>query len=254
MKKILTAALSALLAVPAFGQHFYHRLDVGMGNFYGFALTNAVTGALNGLTNDMLFDCAVAETFMPTSGNGALYDDVKRYKGFGITARDFFNDVTTGARLGYKTTRFSAFNWGVFGSPHYRINQFKTVSSTVDDALVRHNVHRLQVGGGLLFEFGKTDKPTKVIVEAELRYDMPIKYKGLEGLDASDAINSGLSSRYALRINGKGWFQGIGVYAEIPHYNLFDKSNTGALLPQIKAYTIGFIYTVTPWKAKEAYE
>lgn len=250
MKKILTAALSALLAVPAFGQHFYHRLDVGTSNVYIDALAGAVTGAVNGMTNDMLFDCAYTYTFMPTSGNDALYDDVKRYKSYGFKAHDLFNDVTTGARLGYKTARFGTFNWGIFGTAHYRLNRFKTVSSTVDDALLRHNVQRLQLGGGLLFEFGKTDKPTKVTLEAELRYDMPIKYKGLEGLDASDAINSGLSSRYAIRVNSRKFVKNIGVYAEIPHYNLFDKSNTGALLPKMRTYTIGIIATVTPWSVR----
>ena len=82
---------------------------------------------------------------------------------------------------------------------------------------------------------------------------MPLSYKGPSGLKADDMLNSGLSSHFALRINGNGALQGLGVYADIPHYDLFKKTGKGMATPNLKMYTFGIIYTITPWKIKEVY-
>lgn len=252
MKRIIFSVLCITVSLSMYAQHFYYRLDVATNNIYSFAVANLATAGLNTLVDDMLFDNAYTYTYIQTKDNQQSVES-KGYKIAGITARDLFSDVTTGLKLGYQSYYPSALNWGIYGSAHYRINQFKTVSSGQED-VSRHNVQRLLLGGGLFFNIGDIESSTKVVIEAGLRYEMPLHYKGMDGLKLSDAFNKGLSSHYAIRINGNGAFQGLGVYADIPHYNLFKEIGKQKIGSNIRMFTFGIVYTITPWKIKELYD
>lgn len=244
MKKTTLIVALALLGMKMSAQHFYHRLDVSTSNIYTFVAANLATAGLNALTDDMLFDNAYSYTYYdlsPSSINKKTKDIA------GLTARDLFSDVMVGAKLGYQSFKPGNFNWGVYGSAHYKINQFGT---EVSDAVTNHNIQKAMVGGGLMFTLGNIESNTRVIIEAGLRYDIPLSYKGSFGTKTKDVLNSGISSHYAIRFGGTSRLQGIGLYADIPHYNAL-RSAVGR---NLKMYHFGIVYTISPWKFKEAYD
>lgn len=252
MKKILFLCLCTCMALRAGAQHFYYRLDVGTNNVYTFAAANLATAGLNALTNTMLFDNAYTYTLLqPEKGSTGLR--TKSQDVVGLSARELFSDITAGGKLGYVSTFPKMFNWGIFASAHFRANQFKAVMEE-EDNLFHQNIQRLQLGGGILITLGSVEYSTKVVLEAGLRYEIPLRYKGFEGVRGSDILNSGFSSHYAIRVNGNGKLQGLGIYADIPHYGLFKKDSPLVLAgAQLKTYTFGIIYTITPWKVKQLY-
>lgn len=246
MKKIFILVLSILLVGNVYSQsHLYYKLDVSTNHIYSFAISNLATGWLNALTDRMLFDNAYSYTYL--NDIDALNYKSKQYSITGITARDFFSDITVGAKIGYQSASPDAFNWGIFGSAHYRVNQFKT-SMNNSDAVLHNDVQRLLFGGGILLSFGNIESRTRLTFEAALRYEIPLCYKGYYGSD-TDVLNKGLSSHFAMRVNGSGVLQGLGIFADIPHYDLFKDKSKG----NVKMYTFGIIYTITPWKIKREY-
>lgn len=253
MKYIKIVSLAIFLLMPFSGkaQHLYYRMDVATNNVYSFAVANLATAGLNALTDMMLFDNAYTYTYIQdvdkTKGINIKNPDV-----LGITARDVFGDITAGAKLGYQSFCPGNFNWGIYGSAHYRINQYK-VENQGNGSYCWNNVHRLMLGGGLLLNFGSIESSTRFVLEASLRYELPVSYKGISEMKQSDMLNKGLSSHYALRINGNGVLQGMGVYADIPHYSLFKKSGMQYGTPDVKMYSFGIMYTITPWKIKDIY-
>lgn len=247
MKTVFLLALGFMLAGQAKSQsHLYYKLDVGTNNIYSFAISNLATGWLNALADRMLFDNAYSYTYLNDIENNGY--KIKQYSITGITARDFFSDITTGAKIGYQSASPDAFNWGIFGSAHYRVNQFKTSLNGSDD-VIHNDVQRLLLGGGVLLSFGNIESKTRLTFEAALRYEMPLSYKGNYG-NGIGLLNKGLSSHYAVRVNGSGALQGLGIYADIPHYDFFKDRPKGNL----KMYTFGIIYTITPWKIIKEYD
>lgn len=245
MKKLFTLlCICLIIAQPSVGQNLYYRLDLATNNIYSFAAANIIGYGLNKATDTMLFDTAYTYTHIKMDGG-----DAKGYNIAGLTARDLTSDLTAGGKFGFQSLYSDgAFNWGIFASARYRINKFKSLLDG-QQGEYRHDVQRAQLGGGIMLRFGGLSTSTHVFVEAELRYDIPVKYSGVDGFCTKDVLNKGLSSRYSIRINGNGTIRGIGLYAEIPHYHLFKQSVSPMLNPDVKMFTVGLIYTITPWEA-----
>lgn len=248
MKQLFITFFVFTTVFSANAQNLYYRLDVGTNNIYSFAAANLATAGLNALTDKMLFDNAYTYTYLNTSNEF----DAKNYSIVGMTARDIFSDITAGGKIGYQSFNPGIFNWGIYGSAHYRINQFKSSLKGQNDEL-HNDIQRVLLGGGLLFNLGDIESSTRFVIEAGVRYELPLSYNRLNGQKVSDVLNSGLSSHFALRINGNGLLQGLGIYADIPHYNLFKDSVGNIDNPKLKMYTFGIIYTITPWKIKDMY-
>lgn len=253
MKKlIMTLMLGIMVSGYSNAQHFFRRIDVSSSNLYSFVVANLASGGINYLTDGMLIDNYYSYTMGALDVKG--YPDAK-YKNndiIGITARDVFNDITGGLKLGYQSHNKGFFNWCIYGSGHYKLNQFMTQMSSVD-VLDRHRLQRVAVGGGAMVSLGDFENnKTKVILEAGLRYEMPIGYKGTFGTEVKDVINSGLSSHFAIRFGGTSGLQGLGVYADILHYNLLKSNNVTPR--ELKMYSFGIVYSISPWRTKKAYE
>lgn len=251
MKKTLLIGILFMVVQQVNAQHFYHRIDVGTNNIYTFVASNLITAGLNAATNDMLFDTSYNYSYLDLSANESV--NTKNYDMLGLTARDIFSDVRIGTKLGYQSFNFGTFNWGIYGSVHYKLNQFKTQVEGMD-VFAKHKIQKLMLGGGLMMILGSMENSTRVIIEAGLRYDTPLSYKGGCGEEVNNILNSGLSSNVSIRFGGTSWLQGLGLYADIPHYNMF-KSGGGYLNnPQLKMYSFGIVYTISPWKFKDAYD
>lgn len=250
MKKTLLIGLLFMLVQQANAQHFYHRIDVGTNNIYTFVASNLITAGLNAVTNDMLFDNSYNYTYMDLSANETV--KTKSYNIMGLTAHDIFSDIRIGTKLGYQSFTLGTFNWGIYGSAHYKLNQFKTQTDG-SDVFTKHNIQKMMLGGGLMMILGSVENNTRVIIEAGLRYDIPLSYKGACGENAKDILSNGLSSNFSIRFGGNSWLQGLGLYADIPHYNMFKSGGGYFTNPHLRMYNFGVVYTISPWKFKDAY-
>lgn len=228
-------------------RHFFHRIDVGSSNIYTFVVSNLLTGFGNYLTHDMLFDNAYAFTFF----NGQ-YDDenikTKMSNPIGIQARELFNDAFAGVKLGYQSDRPGFFNWGIYASTHYKINQFRA-KFPINDDYHAEQVQYLKSGGGIFVTFGSIKTKIKTQIEAALRYDIPLNYSGTFG-KGKENLAKGLSSHFALKLGGYSWISG-GLYADINHYDLYKETSH---ISKFKLRSMGIIFTITPKRGDDVYE
>lgn len=229
-------------------RHLYHRIDVGSSNIYTFVLSNLVTGYTNYFTHDMLFDNSYVYSIYSGEVEGESVS-TKAYNPMGITATDLFNDSFAGVKLGYQSDLQGSFNWGIYASGHYRINQIKAKTSAMDE-YTKECFQYVKPGVGLLFTFGSIESPVKVQIEAAARYDYPISYKGSFFENSNESLEKGLSSHFAVKVAGYSWLS-AGVYADIYHHNLFKNKNSNC---NFKPYSFGVTFTITPKRGEDLYD
>lgn len=229
-------------------RHFYHRLDVGSSNIYTFVVSNIVTGYVNYLTHDILFD----NSYIYTLYSGDI-DGIKiKTKGFnpmGVTARELFNDTFGGVKLGYQSDFISVFNWGLYASVHYKVNQVKSLFPEMEDYR-NERFQYLKPGVGVLFTFGDMESKIKVQVEAAARYDMPMGYKGVAGTKANEVLNKGISSHFSIKVAGYSWLS-AGLFADFNHYDLYENMAGGS---HFKSCSFGVTFTITPKRGEDLYD
>lgn len=246
-KLVFLFAISFSISTNA-QRNFYHRIDLGSSNLYTFVISNIVTGYANYFSHDILFDNSYAYTFY----KGVYCDQNIKTKAFspiGITARDLFNDAFAGVKLGYQSDNMGGFNWGIYASTHYKINQVKATFLSEDYS--NECFQYIKPGLGLMFTFGSVENTTKVQLEAVVRYDIPIGYNGYFG-NRRDALNNGVSSRFVIKVAGYKWFS-VGAYTELNYYDLYKFKNvTGK--SNFKMYNIGLTFTITPKRGEDIYD
>ena len=238
--KIILTLLCLLIFIDVKAQkNFYHRIDIGSSNIYTFVLSNIATGFANYYSNDILFDNSYIYT---------LYSGDFRTKGLnpmGISVREIFNDAFAGVKLGYHSESLNSFNWGVYGSAHYRINQVNARSKDTEE----YHIERFQYlkpGVGVLLTFGGIERDLIVQFEAAARYDIPINYKGIYGSETNN-LNNGISSHYSLKFAGNKAFS-IGLFVDLTHYNLYKEHNL-----KLKPFSFGAVFTITPKRGIDVY-
>ncbi len=243
--------LCALLLSPSTTEaqrHLYLRLDVGSGNIYTFAASNIVTGFINLVSKQVLFD----NSFLLTYNSGSIDNrdiDLKGNNKIGLVARDAFNELYGGLKLGYQSDNIGNFNWGIYGSAHYKLNQYRAKFPNETD-FSPERFSYFKPGAGLFMIFGSIQQKTKVQVEAALRYAIPIGYKGMIGTDA-EVLNSGLASFYALKFGGYSWFN-FGFFAEVNHFDIFKTMGQYGTDPNFGSYTFGLTLTINPKSGEDA--
>lgn len=251
MKRIYLITMFAILSlctskVSAISRNFFHRIDVGSGNVYTFVGSNLITAFANYLTRDMLFDNSFSYTFF--SGNNAGRSISTRPDNLmGVTARDIFNDAFAGIKLGYKSGVFSNVNWALYGSFHYKINQFKADMFN-SGQFTRERVSFLKPGIGGQIVFGGIEHKLRFQLEVGAQYCFPIDYKGVYD-SGSNNLNSGVMTHYAFKIGGYVNFS-CGIYADIYHFDLFKSSFNNSM----KMYNVGVTFTITPKRGEDFYD
>ena len=229
-------------------RNFYHRLDVGSSNIYTFVLSNLVTGYANYLSHDMLFDNSYIYTIYRGKMGGEKIE-TKAYSPMGLTAKEVFNDVYGGVKLGYQSDLMGKVNWGIYASGHYRVNQVKVLFPG-DDVYKAERFQYFKPGMGILLTFGGIDQKVKVQLEAAARYDLPVGYSGAMEGKASDILKSGISSHFAVKIAGFSWLS-AGLFADFTHHDIY-KNMTGD--SHFKPYSFGVTFTITPKRGEDLYD
>lgn len=211
--------------------------DLGFGNPYTTAVSSVVTGLANYyILNDAFFENSYIYGIYPTSIDKLT---VKTQNPMGLNARELFNNVQAGLKLGYQSYSPGFFNAGIYATGHYKIDQFKLGYS--NDNMFNHRAQRVLVGATALLSLGSMEQANRVIIEAGCRYSIGLKYASSNPNDEV-SLNNGLVSHFGIKVASRGMLQNLGIFADINHFNLW-KNVTGG---KLNNYTFGLTWTITP--------
>ena len=223
--------------------HLILNAEVASGSPYTFAVSSVITGLLNYyVLNDAFFENSYTYTFYSTNIDGLK---ARTMNPMGLTAREMFNNIQTGLKLGYQTYRPEFFNCGIYATAHYKMEQFKVGYDS--DNMFNHRIQRVLVGATALVSLGSMKQPQRVIIEAGLRYSIPLTYKSPNG-NGKSMLNEGYSSHYAVKIASRGMLQDIGIFADIDHFNLWKNYKPNH---RLRDFSIGVTWKITPQQADE---
>ena len=223
--------------------HFIFNGDIASGNPYTMAASSVVTGLANYyLLNDAFFENSFVYSLYTTNEDNLK---VKTMNPMGLTAKELFNNIQVGLKLGYQTYSPEFINAGIYVSAHYKLEQFKVGNN--DDNMKKHKAQRALFGITGLVSFGSMGQASRVILEAGVKYSMPIAYQSPLGTE-KDQLNNGVTSHYAIKLASRGMWQNIGVYADIDHYNMWKNYESGK---NLKSYTFGITWTITPQQVED---
>ncbi len=243
---IIVFSLSPISNLYAISPNFYHRIDLTSGNLYSFAASNLLSAGLNKLSQDRLLDTSFGYTYNSVTTDWHT-QHAGSYNIAGLLARDLFADTSLGIKLGYQSFNFSWFNWGVFASIGGKYNRFKW--KYIDD-IYSVKYQRLQPGTGLLLSLGSMESSSRIILECQIKYNIPFGNCGAWGDKASEVYKNNFSSHYSLRFAGASWLQGFGIFAEILHGNPVKSTRYSSTTISLKSFTFGITYTICPWDEK----
>ena len=253
---VLSVSLFGLLPIHAEGglntsraknHNLYFHIDFGSGNIYPTVISMA-TGYFNYLLDRPIFETSYNYSFITAKyGNEKL--DTKHYDFNGLTARDLFNDIEAGIKLGYQTYTPDLFNVGIYGSVHYKLDQFMVKGYNESD-YQSQNIHRVLLGATAFTTIGKMDNALKVTLEAGCRYNIGCLYK-VNSVKMDDALNNGLSSHFAIKFAGEEIYQNIAIFANFNHFNLLKAPING--VDKINMWSIGITWSLTPVQIDSKY-
>lgn len=214
------------------------NVDIASGNPYTIAASSVITGLANYyLLNDAFFENSFIYGLYKTNVDGL---QVRTMNPMGLTASELFNNLQVGLKLGYQTYSPEFFNFGFYGSAHYKIDQFNIGYN--DDNMQKHRAQRALFGATALLSLGSMNQPSRVIIEAGVRYSMALAYKSPLG-NQKEQLNDGLVSHFAVKLASRGMLQNIGVFADINHFNMWKDLRPNQ---KLNNYTFGITWTITP--------
>lgn len=264
IKKVFLFVFTLLTASSVFAQpgwmdednggpkndHLFWHVDLNYGNLYPAAVSSIVTGYLNYLMKQAVFETGVTYDVY----HGKLNDETIKYREYsplGVRARELFNTVQPGFKIGYKSNNNGNFNWGVYAMGHYKLDQLE-LRDPGQDSYMHHRLQYVKAGGGLHFTIGRQvgeDSWRRLIIEAGCQYSLPIGYKGYS--HDKKELGKGISSHFALKLGGPAYLQDIGFFFDYDHFNTFNKDYTAPDGSQphanntLRNFTIGFQCSVT---------
>lgn len=225
-------------------RHVYNRMEFGGGNAWTFMGLELASMILNDAVNYPLSE-ATLRFGVPSSEYGNLnsmqgFDDWNKDRFVGASdderssdgvisfaARDLFSNIIVGDKIGYISDRQGFMNYCVYAAAYYNLQQLKLMHNRYDYS--RLNTQRFQAGGGLMLIFGSIERKNRVILDAGLRYNIPLYFSGADIAGSSnDIMNKGLSSHYMFKYSMSS-IMAVGATFDMMHYNLFkDESLVGS--------------------------
>ncbi|MDE7441775.1 MAG: hypothetical protein K2M69_06400 [Muribaculaceae bacterium] len=242
---LLLLCVGVLSAFPQ-SRNIYYRADVESGNVYTFVGSNLITAFANYFSHNILFDNSFQYSFLSGETNSGKIK-TKPQNLLGLTARDLFNDITLGGKIGYKSDSMDSFNFGVYGSFHYKLNQFKCLWQPYEE-YVEERFSFIKPGVGVYGLFGGIEHKYKFQVEAGVQYCIPSGYHGAFGNETKN-LNGGISTHYALKVGGSVDFSG-GIFLDIYHFDIYKKEFAN----KFKMFNLGLTLTITPKRSERFYQ
>lgn len=251
MKKILLlfALLGLCVNINAQSKVRYknHNLifnsEIASGNPYTAAASGILTGLVNYyLLNDAFFENSFAYSLYSTDDDNL---NVRTMNPMGLTAKELFNNLQAGVKLGWQTYNPEFWNGGFYASAHYKLEQFE--AGFDNDNMQTHRAQRALFGVTGLLTLGDMGKSSRVTIEVGVRYSMALAYKSPMG-NGKDLLADGFVSHYAIKLLNRGMWQNIGVYADINHFNMWKNYDNGK---KLNNYTFGITWTITPQQVED---
>ena len=144
---------------------------------------------------------------------------MSRMKAFEFKGKNLLSNIIVGDKMGYISDNLSSVNYCVYGAAYYNLQQFKLMSDETNYTSLA--TQRLQLGGGAMLILGSIEKKFRFIIDAGLRYNLPLNFSG-DGFTAStgDMMNKGVTSHYMIKCS---WDNSVAVGAtvDLMHYNMF---------------------------------
>lgn len=245
MVLMLTAFCTEQTLAQAKKNSFYYSVDLGSGNIFTLLGASLISGGVNSIEplaqNGGLINCAYLESPIKAySGNTEL--DVNKFKFNEIKARDLFKDIMVGFRMGWQTdVSINFFNFGVYASYHYRVNQFE-IKDPIESEFKTHGLHRSLIGLTTMYSFGDNTAAVRPIVELGIKYGIASKYENPYNYDAKD-LKNGILSHFAVvfDMSYDKWLNDFGIFVDINHYNPFENIKP---VTEMKTWTLGISFTV----------
>lgn len=250
---ILIMTVIAVSALSASAQrHFYNRVELGAGNVYSFVGTTAISIIANQIAHRPITESSL-RFVIPYSENGNLnsfqaindfnYDrfnseqeDYDGYIKFGV--RDLLSNICIGDKMGYISDNLGSVNYCFYGAAYYNLLQFRLMHSADDYTPIR--TQRLQLGGGGMLTLGSIESNDRFIIDAGLRYNLPIGFSGVDGT-VNEMMNRGISSHYMLKYSYKSQIA-AGFTFDVMHYNMFKDSSLCG--DQSKVFEFGIVLSI----------
>ena len=206
--------------------NFYHRIDVGSGNLYTCALTSCITGGINYLLDDAVFETSFRYPSYRYSDCRTL--SLTKPNMVGLFKADLLSDFSGGIKLGYQTYNPDVINWGVYGSAHYYNNTL-----TLDygeSKTITYDV--ASFGGGAFLTLGQMSQAVRWTLDFSLEYG--------KNVWNNMADYNGFYSHYSVGISGPGLVQNMKIFADVAHFPVvYSPVN-------IYPMTFGVSWTITP--------
>lgn len=227
--------------------HVYFKGDISSSNLWMTFVNIGITSLINNQTNQYTYNniCHFG------GGNG---DSSSLDKNWGFSLRDLFNMYGTGIKVGYKSDNFGFFNYAPYGSLHYNVNCFSietVTSSNFHFTKYENTIHCAQIGAGINLLLGSIESNIRFNIDAGIRYNIPIYYKG-ELADGVSDLNSGL--HYVIGttlVGGRKWMEKVGLsigfvfeFSPSPTFknsDIFESS-------RYKYVSFGWVCAICPWK------
>lgn len=234
---LIAIVVMFLSVVPMNAQrHLYNRVELGAGNVWSFAGMTLISTIANQLAHRPITESTL-RFCLPTTE----YGNLNSYQGFEdwnhdkfiedaenkssnedyikADGRSLFSNIIVGDKIGYLSDLMGSVNYCIYGAAYYNLQQFKLMENSEDYTSIC--TQKIQLGGGLMCILGSIENSNRLILDAGLRYNIPIHFKG-EGIDAdlNDMMNKGISSHYMVKYS-MGSSVAVGATVDIMHYNMF---------------------------------
>lgn len=249
-------ALSTSLTTKA---ETYFKADVTSSNLYldllGGWATYGINKAKGGIVCDnyLTLDALSISSDNAVTGTHISSSSKNLESPYSFKVPNLFNGLGMGVKWGYKKELGTfAKDFAVYGSLHARYNYYivemATSSSHFED--YGNSVLKLSPGAGANVTFGKDTSPVSVMLDFNLKYDIPVLYHGEFG-DGAGCLNSGLTPRISLIVGGphlKKLGMNVGIFYEWSSYDLFKSSEYFVGSYSAKTSCFGINFTMFPWK------
>jgi len=271
VKFVLVGILISCLSIPNTNAQQYFKVDITSGNlFTGFAGLGAAY-LINNAKDGFVVDNYVTWNLFPASrlrADAVMNTNHNKPYDISTSNPDFLapyykfpeilNGLGTGVKWGYGKEFNSFINEvAVYGSLHLTYNYFDLTMVEFDDNKIvnsgdyGNSIIRATPGIGALVMLGNPEGNVSFKLDANIRYDVPVFYKGEFGSGAG-CLKSGFSPRISLTAVGP-WFikkhlgMNIGIFYEFMTYKWFKTSEYFGE-PFMKGGTFGLNFTMFPEK------
>lgn len=259
VKWLIVGVVSVFISAPNAKSQTYFKVDVSSGSVFLDQALMWGSYAINKSQNDFVVDnYLLMSAFRMSSHNendkiyikSNLEDNLY---GWQINFPAILNGLGTGIKWGYRKQYFNFVkSWAIYGSIHTTYNYFTLDISEggIPFKSYGNSTINISPGVGTNVDLGKPISSISVRLDINLKYNIPVFYKGKFGEDAR-CMKSGVSPRVTLIVGGPFFSKlgaNVGVFYEWMTYNYFKPDIYFVEPYEAKQILFGMNVTMFPWK------